>query len=74
MSTYEELVEDGRREKAEAEYEAMRPDDCKQCGSSDWRLLGTDSAYGADADGRRGAMLREWECRGCGNVVEVVYQ
>jgi hypothetical protein len=72
VSSYEEMRDDGRRDRAEAEYEAARPDACA-CGSEDWRLSGTDSAYGADADGRRGAMLREWECRGCGNVVEVRY-
>lgn len=72
MSTYEEMVEDGRRDAAHEEMEREMPEPC-ECGSSDWRCTFTDRSYGADADGRRGGLAREWTCGGCGNVVEVVY-
>jgi hypothetical protein len=69
MSTYEEMHEDGKRDAAYEEYLADRPDPC-DCGCSDWRYVGCDPHYGADADGRRGVRLTEWECPKCGNVVE----
>jgi len=70
MSTYEEMREDGKWDKAYEEYQAACPDPCA-CGHSDWRCIGRDPSYGADADGRRGTLLLEWECNFCGNVVEV---
>ena len=65
--------EDIRRMKAEQyeedHYGHLRPGRC-DCGADRWVVLGTDSAYGADADGRRGTLLVEWECGGCGQTVE----
>ena len=63
-----------RRERAEEWLDAVTPMNCSQCGtgsSRSWACIGTDPAYGADADGRRGMMAREWECD-CGNTVLVV--
>ena len=35
-----------------------------------WKLTGT-TIYGDDADGNRGVPLKAWECRECGQEVEV---
>jgi len=72
VSTLQELREDARRDAAYEEMESEMPDPC-ECGCPSWRCIGTDRSYGADADGRRGGLLREWECCGCGSVVELVY-
>ena len=70
MSTRAELIADAKRDRVYEEYLDNRPDPC-ECGASDWRYLGCDPAYGADADGRRGVRLTEWECKSCGAVMEV---
>ena len=72
MSTPEEIREDAKRDAWQERYEATRPDPC-ECGCAEWELSGVDPAYGADADGRRGVMLREWECPRCGALKEVIY-
>lgn len=74
MSTLEEIRQDAKRDAYHDWKESVTPVKCSQCGVGDsdaWTCIGTDPAYGADADGRRGMMAREWECR-CGNVVLVV--
>lgn len=74
MSTPEDIRQDAKRDAYHDWLEAVTPVKCSQCGTEDsgaWILLGTDPAYGADADGRRGMTGREWECR-CGNIVLVV--
>ena len=40
-------------------------------GEHDRRCIGTDPAYGADADGNRGIILRDWECRECGELTSI---
>ena len=35
-----------------------------------WKLIST-GVYGDDADGNRGVPLKAWECRECGQEVEV---
>ena len=66
---------EARRLNAEECYEheqSLAPDVACECGVSDWVLADTD-VWGADADGRRGAMLRVWECARCGAEREVIY-
>jgi len=71
----EDAYAEGRRLNAEEREErerALAPDVECGCGIWDWVLADTD-VWGADADGRRGAMLRLWECAGCGAEREVIY-
>ena len=64
--------EEARRLNLEEKYGDPRPDeDCKVCGERDWRYSGCDPAYGADADGRRGTRLTEWECK-CGSLLSLI--
>jgi hypothetical protein len=71
MSTPEDIKEDGKREDWENSH--PEPDPCNVCGRGrrKWDYLGCDPAYGADADGRGGVRLTEWECE-CGNLISVI--
>lgn len=62
--------EDLQRTAYEERMAALTPDPCL-CGGR-WECIGRDPAYGADADGRRGIMLREWKCE-CGRTVSLMY-
>ncbi len=70
-----DTMDDVRRmiadEQDERLYGHLRPDGPCACGKTDWRVTGTDPAYGADADGRRGTLLVEYECGHCKQCVEV---
>lgn len=68
MSGLETIREDARRDALYDRMVEAMPDACSECGARDWKCIGSDPNYGADADGRRGVMEREWECRNCGNV------
>lgn len=73
MSTLEEIREDARRDAAAEKKWWMRPrGPCQACGADNWMFLGLDPAYGADADGRRGRPLAEWECGGCSQATSVL--
>jgi hypothetical protein len=68
-----DIRQDGKRDAVQDAIDDAKPDECVECGTKDsaaWTCIGTDPAYGADADGRRGVMLREWECR-CGYIEAV---
>ena len=67
MNDAETIREDAKRDALDDRMVEAMPDEC-ECGARDWKCIGTDPNYGADADGRRGVMLREWECRNCGNI------
>ena len=70
MSTPEDIREDAKRDAVLDAIDDAKPDECIECGTWDsaaWTCIGTDPNWGADADGRRGVMHREWQCR-CGNV------
>jgi hypothetical protein len=70
MSTEEDLMEDAKREMWEASHPEFTME-CQRCGEVDrWTVIGVDPAYGADADGRRGTRLEEYECE-CGNCISV---
>jgi hypothetical protein len=72
MSTAEDLREDAKRERWEEKYGSLEPDeDCEVCGERAWKFLGDDPQYGADADGRRGTRLTEWECQ-CGQLLSLI--
>jgi ssDNA-binding Zn-finger/Zn-ribbon topoisomerase 1 len=74
MSTPEEMREDAKRDAAYEREERMKPDGpCPNCGAEDWAFSGSEPAYGADADGRRGIHLAEWECRACGQLITVTW-
>ena len=73
MSTLEEIREDAKRDAAHEKEWQMRPrGPCQNCGADAWTFTGSDPAYGADADGRRGIPLAEWECRQCGQLTSVL--
>lgn len=59
-------------QQTEREYGHLRPGPC-DCGGrfATWVVIGTDTAYGADADGRRGTLLVEWECSSCEQAVQM---
>lgn len=67
MSDYYTLRADAALEVEAQRLDREMPDTCA-CGLREWNRIGRDNAYGADADGRRGTPLQEWECP-CGNVV-----
>ncbi len=65
MGTYEDRREDAKRDAYYDRLDRAMPDTC-ECGVRDWQHIGFDPAYGADADGRRGMRIDEWECIKCG--------
>jgi hypothetical protein len=70
MSTEEDLREDAKRVRWEEKHPPFE-EECQMCGQVDrWTCIGVDPAYGADADGRRGIRLTEYECT-CGNLISV---
>lgn len=70
MSTEEDRREDAKREAWEDAHPPYS-EKCGKCGSEfGWTCIGVDPQYGADADGRRGTRLVEYECE-CGNLISV---
>ena len=65
MTDPETMRLDAKRDRFHDMMERVMPEDCG-CGGT-WALVGKDPTYGADADGRRGVMLYEWECS-CGEL------
>lgn len=72
MSTSEEICQEAKRDAYYDKIEPLLPDEPCGCGMRQWFLVDTD-VYGADADGNRGVPLRLWECKNCGNEVEMIY-
>ena len=72
MTDPESAYEDAKRERYEEKIDRVLPEEC-ECGVRVWRLLDV-SPYGDPLEyGQRTVLSRLWECRGCGNEVEVTY-
>jgi len=61
---------DERRQAKIDERQDQAPDvACDECHRRQWTFIGVDPNWGADADGRRGIRVTEWQCV-CGNTLE----